>query len=93
MTSPTSPTSGAHKWTIFVDGASSSTGSERDIILKSEEGTMINVSLTLSFPTLNKQAEYEVFLAGLRLAEDLGVEEVRIFTDSQLVTSQVRGEY
>ena len=54
---------------------------------------MVKHSLTLSFPTSNKQAVYEALLAGLRLAEDLGAREVQIFTDFQLVVSQVQGEY
>ncbi|MCI82250.1 hypothetical protein A2U01_0103524, partial [Trifolium medium] len=36
MTSPTSPADGADKWTIFVDGASSSTGTGAGIILENE---------------------------------------------------------
>ena len=63
------------------------------IILENKEGTLVEVSLALSFPSSNNQAEYKAFLAGLRLEEDLGAEEVKIFTDSQLVASQVRGEY
>ena len=47
----------------------------------------------MSFPTSNKQVECEAFLASLRLDEDLGAEEVWIFIDSQLVASQVWGEY
>ena len=81
MTSPTSP-SATHKWTIFVDEVSSSTGSREDIILKNDEGVLIKVSLMLSFSTSNHQAEYETSLARLRLAEDLGAEEVKIFTYS-----------
>ena len=54
---------------------------------------MVEHSLTLSFPTSNNQAEYEALLAGLRLADDLGAREVKIFTDSQLVVSQVQGGY
>ena len=63
------------------------------IILENEEGTRVEVSLALAFPTSNNQAEYEAFLAGLRLAEDLGAEEVKIFMDSQLVASQVNKIY
>ena len=54
---------------------------------------MIEHSLTLSFPTSSNQAEYEALLAGLRLVEDLGAREVQIFTDSQLVASQVQESY
>ncbi|GAU34163.1 hypothetical protein TSUD_162630 [Trifolium subterraneum] len=57
------------------------------------QGILIEVSLALSFPTSNNQAEYEAFLAGLRLAEDVGAKEIVIYTDSQLVASQVLGEY
>ncbi|GAU40531.1 hypothetical protein TSUD_366960 [Trifolium subterraneum] len=89
----TSTTSEKNKWTIFVDGSSNSQGSGAGIILENGDGVLIEVSLGLSFPTTNNQAEYEAFLAGLRLAEDIGAEEIRIFTDSQLVASQVSGEY
>jgi ribonuclease HI len=93
MAIPALPNSEANKWTIFVDGASSSTGAGAGVILENEAGTIIEVSLTLSFPTSNNQAEYEAFLAGLRLAEDVGAKEVKIYSDSQLVVSQVLGQY
>ncbi|GAU51226.1 hypothetical protein TSUD_136230 [Trifolium subterraneum] len=89
----TSTTSEKNKWTIFVDGSSNSQGSGAGIILENGDEVLIEVSLGLSFPTTNNQAEYEAFLAGLRLAEDMGAEEIKIFTDSQLVASQVSGEY
>ncbi|GAU18261.1 hypothetical protein TSUD_176030 [Trifolium subterraneum] len=89
----TSTTSEKNKWTIFVDGSSNSQGSGAGIILENGDGVLIEVSLGLSFPTTNNQAEYEAFLAGLRLAEDMGAEEIRKLTDSQLVASQVSGEY
>ncbi|GAU51781.1 hypothetical protein TSUD_415670 [Trifolium subterraneum] len=93
MTCSPSSTDGANKWTIFVDGASNATGVGAGIILENEEGILIEVSVALSFPTSNNQAEYEAFLAGLRLAEDVGAKEIKIYTDSQLVASQVLGEY
>ncbi|GAU47765.1 hypothetical protein TSUD_193020 [Trifolium subterraneum] len=89
----TSTTSEKNKRTIFVNGSSNSQGSGAGIILENGDGVLIEVSLGLSFPTTNNQAEYETFLAGLRLAEDMGAEEIKIFTDSQLVASQVSGEY
>lgn len=82
MTLLASPIRGAHKWTIFVDGASSSTGSEAGIILENREEILVEVSLTLSFPTSNNPTEYKAFLEGLWLTEDLGAYEVEIYTDS-----------
>ena len=92
MTSPGDP-EGSCRWKIFIDGASNMIRSSAGIILENEERTLVKVSLALSFPTYNNQAKYEAFLAGLRLAGDLGAEEVKIFTNYQLVASQVRGEY
>ncbi|GAU35623.1 hypothetical protein TSUD_30400 [Trifolium subterraneum] len=80
----TSPTSEKNKWTIFVDGSSNSQGSGVGIILENGDGVLIEVSLGLSFPTTNNQAEYIVFLAGLRLAEDMGAEEIKIFTENTM---------
>ncbi|CAJ2677123.1 unnamed protein product [Trifolium pratense] len=91
MTTPSTPDK--NKWTIFVDGSSNPQGSGAGIILESGEGALIEVSLELAFPTTNNQAEYEAFLAGLRLAQDMEAEEIKIFTDSQLVASQITGEY
>ncbi|XP_058757131.1 uncharacterized protein LOC131630360 [Vicia villosa] len=94
MTSITnSPAPAENKWTIYVDGASSSSGSGAGIILENDEGLIIEVSLVLSFTMSNNQAEYEAFLAGLRLAEDIGAREVKIYTDSQLVASQISDDY
>ncbi|XP_058764162.1 uncharacterized protein LOC131637579 [Vicia villosa] len=87
------PTPTENKWTIYVDGASSNSGSGAGIILENDEGLIIEVSLVLSFTTSNNQAEYEALLAGLRLAEDVGAREVMIYTDSQLVASQVSDDY
>ncbi|MCI01813.1 putative protein NYNRIN-like, partial [Trifolium medium] len=93
MTSPASSADGADKWTIFVNGASNAIGAGAWIILENESGILIEVSLALSFPTSNNQAEYEAFLAGLRLAEDVGARKIKIYIDSQLIASQVLGEY
>ncbi|GAU40562.1 hypothetical protein TSUD_35790 [Trifolium subterraneum] len=89
----TSTPSEKNKWTIFVDGSLNLQGSGAGIIFENGDGVLIEVSLRLSFPTTSNQVEYEAFLAGLRLAEDMGAEEIKIFTDSQLVASQVSGEY
>ncbi|MCI92622.1 gag-pol polyprotein, partial [Trifolium medium] len=66
-----------NKWTIFVDGSSNPQGSGAGIILENGEGVLIEVSLELAFHTTNNQAEYEAFLAGLRLAEDMEAEEIK----------------
>ncbi|GFY99208.1 hypothetical protein Acr_13g0006090 [Actinidia rufa] len=45
------------------------------------------------FKTTNNEAEYEDLLTGLRMAIELGVDFLDIFSDSQLVVNQVQGVY
>jgi ribonuclease HI len=61
--------------------------------VEDNKGIVLEISLALSFPVTNNPAEYEAFLAGLRTAQDMGAKKVKIFTDSQLVASQVAGEF
>ncbi|XP_022040192.1 uncharacterized protein K02A2.6-like [Helianthus annuus] len=43
--------------------------------------------------TTNNEAEYEVLIAGLRLAKEMKVQKLQVFTDSLLVSSQVNDSY
>ena len=76
-----------------MDGSFNSKGSGAEVIIENNEGIVVEVSLSLSFPVTNNTAKYEAFLAGLWIAQDVGAKKVKIFTNSQLVTSQVTGEY
>lgn len=82
MTINEQPPSISDTWTIFVDESSSSSGSGAFIILEKGEGLIIEVSLVLSFPTLNNKEEYEAFLVKSRLAKDVGPWEGDVYTDS-----------
>ena len=60
------------RWTLHVDGASSLKGSGAGAILE-KEGEIINeFSIKFNFPVSNNQTEYEVLIAGLKLARDVG---------------------
>ncbi|XP_021986816.1 uncharacterized protein LOC110883338 [Helianthus annuus] len=43
--------------------------------------------------TTNNEAEYEALIAGLRLAKEMKVQKLEVFTDSLLVSSQVIDSY
>ena len=47
----------------------------------------------LGFPTTNNEAEYEALIAGLDLAKAAGAANMVMYCDSQVVTSQVNGDY
>ncbi|GJU39908.1 reverse transcriptase domain-containing protein [Tanacetum coccineum] len=45
------------------------------------------------FETTNNEAEYEALIAGLRIAEKMGVRNLEVNVDSKLVANQVNGTY
>jgi len=64
---------------LSVDGASNIKGSGAGVIL---EGPDVEFAFKIS----NNQAVYETLLAGMRLAVDMGVKNLLVRSDSQLVT-------
>ncbi|KAI0520318.1 hypothetical protein KFK09_007790 [Dendrobium nobile] len=88
VTPPLSPC-----WTLYVDGASGSSGAGDGILLISPQQVTFEYGLRLKFPATNNVAEYEALIAGIRLAIDYEVQNLMIHTDSQLVASQVEGEF
>ncbi|XP_015952451.1 uncharacterized protein LOC107476997 [Arachis duranensis] len=80
-------------WELYVYGSSNKIGSSAGIILVNREGNQIEVFLKFEIPASNNQAEYEALIAMLKLAEKVGATKVVLFSDSQVVTSQINGEY
>ncbi|XP_061376471.1 uncharacterized protein LOC133318480 [Gastrolobium bilobum] len=78
---------------VYIDGSFNNKGSGAGIILETPEGVTIEHSLNLGFPTSNNQAEYKALIAGLMHAKEHGARKVQVFSDSQLVTSQIEGKY
>ncbi|XP_059664191.1 uncharacterized protein LOC132309960 [Cornus florida] len=80
-------------WKLFVDGSSNQMGAGIGIKLQMPEGTALSQALRLEFRATNNEAEYEALLAGIKLAKELKVRNLNVFSDSQLIVRQVRGEY
>ncbi|XP_024011258.1 uncharacterized protein LOC112086525 [Eutrema salsugineum] len=76
-------------WTLHVDSSSSRHGSRIGIRLTSPTGELLEQSFRLNFHTSNNEA----LIAGIRLAQGIGVRKIRTFCDSQLVACQFNGEY
>ena len=65
-----------------MDGASNDTWFRDGMMLISLEGHKIYCAIRFGFKTSNNEAEYEALIASLRLAHELQVHTVKIFTDS-----------
>ena len=63
------------------------------MVFHSPEGDEVECMIRLDFPTINNEAKYEALIAGLDLAKAAGATNVIVYCDSQVVTSQVNGDY
>ncbi|XP_062103781.1 uncharacterized protein LOC133814891 [Humulus lupulus] len=81
------------EWSLHVDGASNKGGDGAGIMMNGPGGHKMYCAIRFRFEASNNEAEYKVLLAGLRLAQGLKVTHLHIFSDSQLVVFQVKGEY
>ena len=81
------------KWTMRFDGSATATSNGVGIVLSCENGDIIPLSFKLGFSCSNNAAEYEAYLTGLTIALSIGVKHMRVLGDSNLVVSQVKGDF
>lgn len=86
------PSEPDHTYIIFTYGSINNRGNGACITLENNSGLVVEVSLRFDFLTINNQAEYEVMIAGMTLAEEMREELIKLRTYSQLVFSQIRGD-
>ena len=89
----TQTTTDLSTWKLSVDGASNAQGSGAGLIQTSLEGIDIEYALRFGFHTSNNEAEYEAVIAGLNLAHSLEVDQLEVYSDSQLVVRQIEDTY
>ncbi|XP_074347110.1 uncharacterized protein LOC141685935 [Apium graveolens] len=80
-------------WSLFVDGASNGDRAGARIELSSPEAHKIRRVTHMAFHATNNDAEYEVLINGLKLALEMKVENLNVFSDSMIVVYQINGEY
>ncbi|GJU18359.1 reverse transcriptase domain-containing protein [Tanacetum coccineum] len=80
-------------WILFTDGSSCIDGSGAGLILTNPEGMEFTYALRFRFDATNNEAEYEALIAGLRIAEQMGIKNLQANVDSRLMANQVNGTY
>ena len=63
------------------------------MVIQTPEGDKIECMIRLDFVATNNEAEYEALVVGLDLAKAAGAENVVLHCNSQVVTSQINGDY
>ena len=62
-------------------------------VLEAEDGTVLDARGEAIGVATNNVAEYRALVAGLEKAAELGLDEVEVVSDSELLVKQMRGEY
>ncbi|RVX01298.1 Ribonuclease HI [Vitis vinifera] len=84
-------------WRMYFDGAANHSGYGIGVLLISPHGDHIPRSVRLAFsdrhPATNNIVEYEACILGLETALELGIRQMEVFGDSNLVLRQIQGEW
>ncbi|XP_075515629.1 uncharacterized protein LOC142550286 [Primulina tabacum] len=80
-------------WRVFVDGASSFAGCGVGVVIISPPGEKIKLELRIDSRITNNEAEYEAVLAGIQAVREVGASRIILYSDSQLITQQIKGVY
>ena len=62
-------------------------------VLEAADGTVLDARGTAIGVATNNVAEYRALVDGLRRAVEVGVDELEVVSDSELLVRQMRGEY
>ncbi|XP_071740103.1 uncharacterized protein [Rutidosis leptorrhynchoides] len=81
------------KWELYTDGSSTEERVGIGLLLVSPNGEEITYAIRLKFAASNNEAEYEALLVGLRLAKSIDVQQLTAYVNSQLVASQLNGNF
>jgi len=80
---------------LFTDGGSRGNPGPAayGFVLEAEDGTVLDARGEAIGVATNNVAEYSALVAGLERAVEVGVEELEVVSDSELLVKQMRGEY
>jgi ribonuclease HI len=79
-------------WTLFFDGSARQQGGGAGVILIDPRGDQVKYMVHLEFKATNNMAEYEALIFGLTMALSLGIRQLLMKGDSQLIIKQARRE-
>jgi len=63
------------------------------VVLVSPCQETISLSFKLEFEVTNNVAEYEALVLGIRVAQKMGIREMAVFGDAELIVLQVKNVY
>ena len=87
---------GLSDWHMYFDSAANHLGYGIGVLLISSQGDHISRSVRLAFsnrlPTMNNIVNYEACILSLQTVLELGIRQIEMFGDSNLVLKQIQGD-
>jgi len=80
---------GPQIWDMFFDGACSREAVGAGVVLISPTQECIHLSFKLTFPVTNNITEYEALILVLNAAKEMGIKDIKVFRDIDLIIQQV----
>ena len=69
-------------WALYVDGLSNVLTADAGLILINLEGFIAKYALHFEFLATNNVAKYEALIIGLKIAKELEVDRLQVYSDS-----------
>jgi ribonuclease HI len=79
-------------WTLIFDGSARQQGGGAGVVLIDPSRDQVKYMVRLEFKATNNMAEYEALIFGLSVALSLGIRQLLVKGDSQMIIKQVHGE-
>ena len=70
---------------MFFDGSHSKEGSGVGVVIISPSNKTFPFSFKLEFSATNNVIEYEALILGLKVAKDMGIQQISVYGHSELV--------
>lgn len=80
-------------WTVYVDDSSAGERGGAGIVFWRPNREEFRYALKFGFVATNIEAEYEAVLSAMEIAREMGIMNLEIWSDSQVVVEQVNGSY
>lgn len=77
---------------MTVDGASNVNGTGAGIVFVSLSGTIHENVVSIGYPAMNNEADYEALIIGLQLALRMEADSVHVFCDSRLIVGHLNDD-
>ena len=78
---------------MHFDSAYSTSGKGFGIVIMSPSSRVFKFAYKLEFDATNNVVEYEALLLGLEMCKGMGIKLLNIKGDSDLIVSQVKGQF